>query len=91
MDSADTPFKTLSANKKRKGEKVMGKIKVAWNKNHTKSVVLQKLKEFSINQNTLDNSFRVSGWYNRENAFIFGDFNTREEAETYLQEIHNLF
>ena len=68
----------------------MGKIRVAWNKNHTKSVVLQKLNEFSINENH-DNTFRVSGWYNRENAFIFGDFNTREEAQTYLQEIHNLF
>jgi hypothetical protein len=68
----------------------MGKIKVAWNKDHTKSVVLQKMKEFSINEN-IDGSFRVSGWYNKDNAFVFGDFPTREEAEIYLQEVHNLF
>jgi hypothetical protein len=68
----------------------MGKIKVAWNKDKTKSVVLQKLKEFSINEIT-EGWFRVSGWYNKENAFVFGDFPSHKEAETYLQAIHDLF
>ena len=67
----------------------MGKIKVVWNKDCTRSVVLQKMKEFSIEE--FNNKFLVKGWYNKDNCFLFGDFGTREEAEIYLGEIHKLF
>jgi hypothetical protein len=73
---------------KERGVTMSIKSKSAWNVNRTKSVVLVKLKEFSINE---DNSqWVVRGWYNRENCFIFGSFITHKEAENFLETIHNM-
>lgn len=66
------------------------KIRTAWNTERTRSVVLSKMKEFSIDQNINDNSYTVRGWYNKENFFSFGTFALKELAEAYLEDIHNL-
>ena len=67
----------------------MQPMKVAWNKKHTASVVLSKIKEFTIAQ-TDEKTWRVCGWYNRENSFLFGDdFLSHREAERFLQDIHD--
>jgi len=63
--------------------------KVTWNKDHTASVVLDKIKEFTIDENLMG-EFRVHGWYNKENFFSFGTFPTITEAQHFLQNIHNI-
>ena len=65
----------------------MVKIKVAWNRNKSKSVVLSKLKEFSIKETISDGSF-IFGWYNKENSFIFGAFVNKKEAVDYLKNLY---
>jgi hypothetical protein len=69
--------------------------KVAWNKERTSSVVLSKLKEFTIGKSTHQSLsepyWTVKGWYNSENAFTFGEFKTEEEAQKFLEQIHNMF
>ena len=69
------------------------KQSVAWNKDKTKSVVLSKLKEFTIQEtfHSPQQIFAVRGWYNQENFFLFGEFNTVEEARDFLEQIHNMF
>jgi len=77
----------------------MARQGVAWNKSRTKSVVLSKLKEFTItaklpqfeNSETIANNFDVRGWFNQENSFLFGEFYTRGEAEEFLESIHSMF
>ena len=65
------------------------KAKAFWNVTKTKSVVLAKLKEFSIDEAAGGfPGWIVRGWYNKENCFIFGNFTTRKEAEDYLEEVH---
>lgn len=65
-------------------------MKVAWNRKETASVVLAKIKEFTINQNTYDEKFNVRGWFNKENYFTFGDdFETLPVAQMFLNNIHN--
>jgi hypothetical protein len=64
-------------------------LKVAWNRDKSASVVLSKMKEYTINISTYNSGkFSVYGWYNAENSFLFGDdFNTREEAQAFLNDI----
>jgi hypothetical protein len=65
-------------------------LKTAWNRTQTASVVLSKVKEFTISQNTRDNKYNVRGWYNKENYFSFGDdFETLTIAQAFLNTIHN--
>lgn len=67
------------------------KSKTAWNVARTKSVVLVKLKEFSIDEKaTGSTGWVVRGWYNKENCFVFGDFPTHKEAEDFLENVHNI-
>jgi hypothetical protein len=73
------------------------KPKVAWNKEKTSSVVLSKIKSFTIRdisylgQSSLP-IFQVRGWFNETNFFIFGDFTSEEEAQKFLDEnIHSLY
>jgi hypothetical protein len=63
---------------------------VAWNKERTRSVVLAKLKEFTI-QDWPHDVFCLKGWFNKDSFFTFGDFNTKEEAEAFLQDIHDMY
>lgn len=63
--------------------------KVAWNKEKTASVVLSKVKEFTITGNTYNDQYSVRGWYNKENYFHFGDFVSLPAAQEFLHSIHN--
>lgn len=65
------------------------KTKAAWNKDKSKSVVLAKLKEFTVTPNG-DNKWFVRGWYNETNSFLFGDWPTEKEAQDFLETIHNM-
>jgi hypothetical protein len=73
------------------------KPKVAWNKEKTSSVVLSKIKSFTIkdisylSQSSLP-IFQVKGWFNDTNSFVFGDFTSEEEAQKFLDEnVHSLY
>jgi len=54
--------------------------------------VLSKIKEFSIDPKYTEDKelFLVQGWYNKENSFIFGSFNSESKAMDYLEGIHKL-
>ena len=79
----------------------MPRQSVAWNKDRTKSVVLSKLKEFTINEHTellvgsgvqiSTTKFYVRGWFNLENSFLFGEFDDKPAAEEFLEMIHGMF
>jgi hypothetical protein len=67
-------------------------IKVAWNRHMTASVVLSKVKEFTIEQNYRDSNDRwtVRGWYNENNHFLFGDdFESLAAAQFFLNGIYD--
>ena len=66
-------------------------IKVAWNRNMTASVVLSKIKEFTITESEhRDNRFTVRGWYNETNCFVFGDdFEHLIVAQAFLNNIYD--
>ena len=68
----------------------MSKPGVAWNKGRTASVVLTKLKEFTITE-TNPGIYTLRGWFNSENSFLFGEFIEREKAEEFLEKIHQMF
>ena len=62
-------------------------FKMAWNKQHTSMVVLNKVKEYTLTQNS-NGKWSVRGWYNKENYFLFAeDFETLLEVQEYLAEI----
>jgi hypothetical protein len=83
-----TGSKSGKINVRRRKES-MGNYRVAWNKDKTASVVLSKVKEFTIQQNIRDQFFNVRGWYNKENYFSFGDnFETLAMAQQFLDAIH---
>ena len=66
----------------------MSSIKVAWNRKQKASVVLGKLKEFTISENLTNEKYSARGWYNKENSFLFGDdFETEPEARKFLNDI----
>ena len=80
----------------------MARQGVAWNKEKTKSVVLSKLKEFTISDRIVGLTkpegalsavydYEVRGWFNQENSFMFGSFTTNEEAVAFLESIHKMF
>lgn len=70
----------------------MTTAKVAWNKSRTSSVVLAKLKEFTIRQApNSGNIWQVKGWFNETNGFVFGEFVTEAEAQVFLQRIHDMY
>jgi hypothetical protein len=69
----------------------MSKVSVAWNKDQTRSVVLSKLKEFSVDEGICKGTFTVKGWFNKESAFSFGAFDTEIEAKLFLQRIHDMY
>jgi len=86
----------------REGEKKMFiKEKVAYNKDRTESVVLRFMKEFHItdhNGNTIKpgqetgcTPFHIRGYFNKQNFFDFGEFDTVKEAREFLESIHRKF
>jgi len=65
------------------------KMKMAWNRHKTAAVVLNRVKEYTINQN-LDKNYDVRGWFNKENNFLFGDdFETLPMAQRFLDDINS--
>jgi hypothetical protein len=67
---------------------------VAYNRNKKKSVVLARLKEFSIDECYTCGAptWMVRGWYNKENYFIFGDdFETEEAAFAFREMLHEMY
>ena len=65
------------------------KSRTAYNLDKSKSVVLSKMKEFSIEPYG-DTEYILKGWYNKENSFIFGAFSSREKAQIFLEDIHKM-
>ncbi len=67
----------------------MAPMRIAWNRKKMASVMLIKIKEFTITQNTRDKKYSIKGWFNKENCFLFGDdFETIEIAQEFLEDIH---
>ena len=67
----------------------MAPMKIAWNRKKMASVMLIKIREFTIAQNIQDKKYSVRGWFNKENFFLFGDdFETIEVAQEFLEDIH---
>ena len=64
-------------------------MRAAWNVEKTASVVLSKVKEFTIDRTTYNEKYVVKGWYNKENFFSFGEFVTLPQAQKFLEDIHN--
>jgi hypothetical protein len=64
----------------------MSRIKMAWNKTKTASVMLSKIKEFTIAP--AGEQFRLLAWYNQENSFNLGYFKDEKEAQDFLENIH---
>ena len=67
---------------------------VAWNKTKIKSVVLSKLKEFSIDEDfSMANGpkWSVRGWFNKDNYFFFGSFESEADARIFLEQIHSMY
>jgi hypothetical protein len=70
------------------------KQSVAWNKDKTGSVVLAKIKEFTVYQSSrcaVGCCWEVRGWFNKENSFLFGEFGAKEEATEFLESIHEMY
>jgi len=65
---------------------------IAWNRKRDASVVLSKIKEFTISVNPENNYYSVKGWYNKDNFFLFGDdFVSKTEARKFLEAIHSQY
>ena len=65
--------------------------KVYFNKARTSSVVLDKIKEYTITESIMySGKYDLRGWYNKTNNFFFGEFDSEEEARGYLNKIHNI-
>jgi hypothetical protein len=65
-----------------------------WDKSETASVRASKIRSFTITPNYPsahygDVGWSVRGWYNEDNYFYFGTFETEEEARAYLKAIHD--
>jgi predicted Zn-dependent protease len=74
-------------------ENICKHVKIAWNVEGNKCVVLSKLKEFTISPQEYqrDMGYAVRGWYNQVNKFSFGTFPSKEEAEAFLEKLHTSF
>ncbi|MFA5396346.1 MAG: hypothetical protein WC346_10100 [Methanogenium sp.] len=65
---------------------------IAWNRKRDASVVLSKIKEFTISVNSENNYYSVKGWYNKDNYFLFGDdFVSKTEARKFLEAVHSQY
>ena len=62
-----------------------------WNKDRTESVRASKIRNFGIYQEQLTlqrRGWKLLGWYNSNEYFYFGYFETEEETRRFLDEIH---
>jgi len=67
-----------------------------WNTDHTASVKASRIREITIETGrrlAIGNSpggdvHTVRGWYNNEDCFTFGDFETRFKANQFVEMLH---
>lgn len=59
-----------------------------WNKDLTASVRASKLRDFTIASlhGLFGDVITLTGWYNKNESFSFGEFKTKDEAREYLRE-----
>lgn len=62
------------------------KEKMLWNVWKDKSVKASKIREFAINP--YGEKWQLRGWFNNHDDFLFGVFDSYEEAREFLEEIH---
>ena len=67
--------------------------KMLWNKDKDRSVKTSKVRNFSIARTPMMSSelemSSVYGWYNANEYFYFGEFNSIEAAREFLQGLHD--
>lgn len=71
----------------------MTKIDVMlWNQGKTESVRASKIRSFGVYKEASSpfdrERFKLLGWYNANESFYFGCWETEEEARAYLEELH---
>ena len=67
--------------------------KMLWNNNHTESVKASKLRNISIypDRHTMLGEklhTEVKGWYNAQEYFDFGWFDTKEQAVYFVEQLN---
>ncbi len=72
----------------------MAKETMLWNTTLTASVRATKIRSFAIYEgrwlgDPVNNGYRICGWFNKDEAFEFGSFKTKLEAELFLSDIHD--
>lgn len=68
-------------------------MKFLWNKEHTQSAKASAIREINIYDAKYEFSdrkpkWKVLGWYNKNEDFLFGYFDTIEEAEQFVEKLH---
>ena len=71
----------------------MATDKMLWDKEHTHSVKASKIRQFGIYGAAHEFSdhrprWKVLGWFNSREEFMFGYFDSFEEAEKFLEDLH---
>ena len=75
----------------------MAKIDIMlWNKDKTESVRASKIRSFGIYKEPTYSSialdyadkFKLLGWYNENEYFYFGNWETQQQAQMVLTDIH---
>ena len=63
-----------------------------WDKTRTSSVRATKIRSFTIYPERVTLSepirYKLLGWYNSNDNFYFGSWDTEEEARQYLENLH---
>ena len=63
-----------------------------WNKDRTQSVRASKIRNFAIVHPTWERQnqtiFAIFGWFNKDEYFLFGEFDTPSEAQAFLTNLH---
>jgi len=65
-------------------------MKLLWNKEKTASVVASKIREICIYPRRTGNGgtiYEVKGWYNKNEYFYFGFFQTEKEAQEFIKKV----
>lgn len=60
-----------------------------WNKDKTESVKASKIRSFGVyGVFSPDRGYKVLGWFNSNESFYFGNWDTIEDAHKYLEGLH---
>lgn len=68
--------------------------KMLWNKDKTASVKASKIREIRVTPTRMLTDpdklvYVVAGWYNKDEAFHFGDFGSKSAANRYVNKLHD--